>query len=407
MAHAAASSHDEHAHHHHSKAPRLVTESSHRRVGWLELFYDLVYVATIVQLGNKLSESVTVDGFIAFVLLFIPIWWVWMGTTFYANRFDADDLPHRALIFGQIFVVSALAISVYDGLGETAVGFSLAYAAARGLLVLMYLRAARHVPQASALANRYAAGFALASLVWLIAAFVPPPFRFFVWGIGLGIDFYTPLSPESRHLQRQLPPSPHHLPERLGLFTIIVFGESFIKVIGGFAGEDHVLLNHVFVGLLGLILVGSIWWIYFENVADRAVDWAQGGTTWIYTHLPLQLSLIALAVGIYKLIHLEEYDTIPDNYRILITGAVALALFTTAIIERFTVKNVGEQSGRPEFMIRIVSAVIILALGLFGTTINGVVLIAIVAAICLGQIIFDLMRRAGRNITSGGSQIRI
>ena len=122
MTHSAADSHHDAPV---SKAPRLVTESAHRKVGWLELFYDLVYVASIVQLGNKLSEDVSTNGFIAFVLLFIPIWWVWMGTTFYANRFDADDLSHRFLIFGQIIVVSALAISVYDGLGETAVGFSL------------------------------------------------------------------------------------------------------------------------------------------------------------------------------------------------------------------------------------------------------------------------------------------
>ncbi len=404
MTHSAADSHHDAPV---SKAPRLVTESAHRKVGWLELFYDLVYVASIVQLGNKLSEDVSTNGFIAFVLLFIPIWWVWMGTTFYANRFDADDLSHRFLIFGQIIVVSALAISVYDGLGETAVGFSLAYAAARGLLVVMYLRAARHVPEARALAQRYARGFALAALVWLIAAFVPPPWRFFVWGLGLGIDFYTPLSRESRRLQRQLPPSPHHLPERLGLFTIIVFGETFLKVIGGFAGEEHILLDHVLVALVGLVLIGTLWWVYFENVADRAVNWARGANVWIYTHLPLQLSLIALAVGIYKLVHLESFETIPDKYRILVTGTVALALFASAIIERFTVKNPGEQSTRPEFFVRLGGAAIILAVGVFGGGLHGFVVIGLIAAVCIAQVVFDLFQRAGRQIDSSGQQIEI
>ncbi|MBE2267436.1 MAG: low temperature requirement protein A [Anaerolinea sp.] len=390
-----------------SRAPRLQTATSHRKVGWLELFYDLVYVATVVQLGNKLSEDVSLDGFIAFVLLFVPIWWVWMGTTFYANRFDADDPPHRLLIFGQIFVVSALAISVYDGLGETAIGFALAYAAARFLLVLMYLRAARYVPEARALARRYAVGFALAAIVWAISAFVPPPFRFFVWGVGLGIDFLTPLSPQSRRLQRQLPPSPHHLPERLGLFTIIVFGESFIKVIGGFAGEEHLIVSHVILGALGLGLVGLLWWVYFENVADRAVDWATGGTRWIYTHLPLQLALVALAVGIYKLIHLEDTSSIPDKYRLLVTGSVALALVATAIIERHTVKNPGERPGHIEFPVRIIGAVVILALGLFGSGVDAIVLMVLVAAVCLVQVGMDLLARAGRNIESAGTEIEV
>src|SRR5215216_371607 len=144
--------------------PHLNTDV-HRKVSWLELFYDLVYVATIVQLGNKLSEDVSGEGFLGFILLFVPIWWVWMGTTFYANRFVATDLIHRLLVFGQIFVISALAIHVFDGLGETSAGFALAYAAARGLLVLMYLRAAHFVDVARPLARRYATGFAIAALI--------------------------------------------------------------------------------------------------------------------------------------------------------------------------------------------------------------------------------------------------
>ncbi|MEO0565803.1 MAG: hypothetical protein AAF125_27085, partial [Chloroflexota bacterium] len=34
-----------------------------RSVGWLELFYDLVYVATLIQIGNYLSDNVTFLGF--------------------------------------------------------------------------------------------------------------------------------------------------------------------------------------------------------------------------------------------------------------------------------------------------------------------------------------------------------
>ena len=50
-----------------------------RKVTWLELFYDLVYVAAIIQLGNRLSDDVSWGGVIRFVALFIPIWWSWTG----------------------------------------------------------------------------------------------------------------------------------------------------------------------------------------------------------------------------------------------------------------------------------------------------------------------------------------
>ena len=387
-----------------ARTPHLNTDV-HRKVTWLELFYDLVYVATVVQLGNKLSEEVSDVGFLGFVLLFVPIWWVWMGTTFYANRFAADDLPHHLLVFAQIFVVSALAIHVFDGLGETSAGFALAYAAARGILVLMYLRAAHYVEVARPLARRYATGFAVAAVIWLVSAFVPTPLRFALWGVGLLVDFYTPLSPGSVKLQKQLPPSPHHLPERLGLFTIIVFGESFIKVIGGFSGHE-IEFERLIVALLGLILVGSLWWLYFQNVAERAVNWARGAQIWLYTHLPLQLGLVALAVGVYKLVTIHE-EGLPDKYRLLISGSVAIALISIAVIEWFTVKDEHERQGRPEFYLRIAGAVAVLLIGLFGGGLDEMVVMLLLALVCLVQVGFDLIRRAGVDMPEEATEIEV
>lgn len=384
--------------------PHLNTDV-HRKVSWLELFYDLVYVATVVQLGNKLSEEVSDIGFLGFVLLFVPIWWVWMGTTFYANRFVADDLPHHLLVFAQIFVVSALAIHVFDGLGETSAGFALAYAAARGILVLMYLRAGRYVEVARPLVRRYATGFAVAAVIWLVSAFVPPPLRFVLWGIGLLVDFYTPLSPASVRLQKQLPPSPHHLPERLGLFTIIVFGESFIKVIGGFSGHE-IEFQRLTVALFGLLLVGSLWWLYFQNVAERAVNWAHGAQIWLYTHLPLQLGLVALAVGVYKLVTIHE-EGLPDKYRLLISGSVAIALISISVIELYTVKDAHERQGHPEFYLRIAGVVAVLLIGAFGGGLDEMVVMLLLALVCLAQVGFDLIRRAGVQMPEEVTEIEV
>jgi low temperature requirement protein LtrA len=50
-----------------------------RKVGWLELFYDLIYVATIIQLGNALSHHISVFGFLAFAGLMVPLWHTWTG----------------------------------------------------------------------------------------------------------------------------------------------------------------------------------------------------------------------------------------------------------------------------------------------------------------------------------------
>lgn len=366
------------------KTPHLNT-SEHKKVGWMELFYDLVYVATIVQLGNRLSDEVSVDGFISFALLFIPIWWVWIGFTLYNSRFNADDLIHRVLVFLQIGTVAALAVAVHDGFGESSTGFAIAYALARILLVIMYWRTERYVPEAKPLVHRYVIGFSIGAVVWLVSAFVPPPLRFILWIAGLLIEFATPLSAGSIRLQRVLPPGTHHLPERMGLFTIIVFGETFLKVIGGYSSHE-VVWSSVLVGVLGLIVVGGLWWLYNETIAERGVQWAKRGVpVYIYGHLPLHLGLIALAVGIYELV-IQHGHELADKYRLLVAGAVAVIFVAQGIIEFWTDRG----NRRLDLILRLVGAGVALVIGLFGTGMNEVMVIVALALIVLVLAIVDL-----------------
>ena len=47
---------------------------------WLELFFDLVYVAILVVLGDRLSHDLTLQGVIEFALVFHPYLAVVAGT---------------------------------------------------------------------------------------------------------------------------------------------------------------------------------------------------------------------------------------------------------------------------------------------------------------------------------------
>ena len=62
------------------KLLRLELSHQEQAVGWLELFFDLVYVATIVALGNWLSHHQSLEGVAGFVLIFTPVWGSWVGT---------------------------------------------------------------------------------------------------------------------------------------------------------------------------------------------------------------------------------------------------------------------------------------------------------------------------------------
>jgi low temperature requirement protein LtrA len=51
-------------------------EGRERRVTWLELFYDLVFVVVVAELAHVLAAHVSVEGVVGYVLLFIPARWL-------------------------------------------------------------------------------------------------------------------------------------------------------------------------------------------------------------------------------------------------------------------------------------------------------------------------------------------
>ena len=375
---------------------RLRTSSpdtgSEQKVGWLELFFDLVYVATIIALGDKLSHDLSLEGVAAFALLFIPIWWSWAGIVFYVTRFNLDDVGHRLLIFAEMFAVSVLAITIEDGVGHTSRGFALAYVGARTILVIMYWRAGQIRPQARPLTRRYALGFSLAALVWLISAAVPAPARFGLWVVALVIDFGTPLLPSTRRLQAEAPPDTHHLPERFGLFTIIVLGEAFIKVITGASAAVLELTNALY-GFFALVIAASLWWIYFDNVKGSVVRRTRyAGQVWVYTHLPLLAALTAFGVAAKKIVLIEPGHSLDDEKRLLLAGAVSVALFAIAILDLATTENTRDLARGHSVYVRTAGALFVLGIAIAGGALNAGPLLFLIAVVCTVQVGVDLVR---------------
>ena len=376
------------------RPPRLwvgdMADEQPRRATWLELFYDLVFVVAISQLSHQLSTHVTLAGFGEFVALFIPVWWAWIGTTFYANRFDNDDLIRRILMGCHMLAVAALAVNVHEGLTENSGGFALAYAVSRLILVLEYLWAGWHLPVARSLTQRYATGFSIGAVLWLISAFVPSPWRFVLWAIGLAIDFATPLT--IRTTLQQFPPHPEHLPERFGLFTIIVLGEAIIAVVNGVSEMDWSVLSSV-SAIAGFITAFSLWWIYFENVSGSALETARTSgriqilQLWLYIHLPLVIGLAATGVGVEHVIEQAGHGsalTTPERW--LLCGSVALCYGSLAVLHRMGVIFLCKARTRH----RLVGMSVMLVLAIAGSALAPVSIIILVALIGITQVGLDL-----------------
>jgi low temperature requirement protein LtrA len=117
-----------------------------RHASWLELFFDLVFVLAVAQVAHVLNEHSDFAGTIKFLALFVPVWWSWVGFTFYADRFETNEAIYRILTFAAILAVAALAVNLENAFSAAGdAPFVFCYVFVRVVLIALYIRAAYHV----------------------------------------------------------------------------------------------------------------------------------------------------------------------------------------------------------------------------------------------------------------------
>jgi low temperature requirement protein LtrA len=371
-----------------------------RHATWLELFYDLVFVVTVSQLSHYLLHDVSLSNFFGFLFLFIPVWWSWIGTTFFATRFYSDDLGHRLLLLLQMGGAGAMAINISGAFNNTFSGFALSYAFMRLILVIEYVRVFRTIKSsesANPLVKRYIIGFSIAAIIWLISAFVPiTEIRFALWVIGLIIDFATPIS--TSKLTSKFSPHISHLPERMGLFTLIVLGESIVGIVNGMTEQIWDVYS-VIEASLGLCISFSLWWLYFDSTGRLPIQILREKgrislyLIWLYTHFPLVVAITAVGVGIRRLVSSEQHSVLSTSDLWLICGSVAISLISQSVLHLISIdKDTHDFTRRKKFAIsRIVSALVIISIPILLNNYGIPIIIAsLITVICGFQIVFDL-----------------
>lgn len=374
------------------KLRREECEVGERRATWLELFFDLIFVVAIAQLAHNFQADFSFFGLIKLAILFIPVWWCWIGATFYDTRFDNDGLVDRLITLLQMAIAATLSANIHHGLDSSSVGFALSYIAFRIVLIAQYLHAGYHVPEARILTNWYGMGFMGSILFWLASIFVPLPWRLVFWGIGLIVDFATPLTAGQR--VAKIPPDLAHTTERIGLFTIIVLGESIVAVVGGVAERTWTPVS-IAIALLGLSIAFSFWWMYFDTVDGSPLQGMRTGNmaialTWLYSHLPLAIGLTATGVGVEKMIHGLEHDS-ASSEKMLFCLAVALCLLILSNLHWTSCQLGQTKCKRVLTFYRLGGMAFILAIAMASNILSSLAVISLVALACVVQIVFDLL----------------
>src|SRR5205809_5234315 len=83
-----------------------------RRISWLELFYDLVYVIAISRITHHLSLHISPGGFLEYACLFILIFWGWLNGSLYHDIHGNEGLRTMLMTLWQMMIIAALAVTI-------------------------------------------------------------------------------------------------------------------------------------------------------------------------------------------------------------------------------------------------------------------------------------------------------
>ena len=276
-----------------------------RRATWFELFFDLVFVAGVARLSAALAADFSPAGLARFAALFLVLWWCWVAHTFYATRFDRDTPAQRVLGLAKVACVVVIAYAAPGALEGRGTAFGLGVAGFKALLALAYLTApGSHdgSQEARRVARLYALILGIGALLWsagAAASGIAP--RLGAWGLALALDVASPFL--VTRYTHAAPPHPEHLPERFGLFTIILLGETVAALVHALDHLPEITGRDVAITALAVLLPFLFWWGYFDNARGagervvRTTADARRLQVWAYAHIPLFFGTALMAVG--------------------------------------------------------------------------------------------------------------
>jgi low temperature requirement protein LtrA len=370
---------------------RLVTADGHdrdeRHSTWLELFFDLVFVAAIAQLAASLGREPTGEGLLCFVALFAVVWWVWVELTTYADRFDSDDVFHRWAMLVAMLLAVALAAAVPGAFHDHTAPFAIAYLALKLEQLVLYERARRQVPAARSLLGRYVLTGAFSAACWVGSLALDDGGRYALWVIAITAEMATPWL--SVRAAGGAPTSISHLPERFGTFLLIVLGESVANLVSAATQRPWTVALGVVLAA-AFATIASMWWISF-NAIDHAVVRRGRRVTlaYMYLQLPMVAGIAAASAGLHRaILAAAGAGAIPTGPRAAIYGGAGLYLLATAAMPAIRKHPHARE-------IRLAAAVAAFSLVLMGAIVAPVYLVPALTLVLATQIVLERDRRRG------------
>jgi low temperature requirement protein LtrA len=356
--------------------PARDPDESHRAATTLELFYDLVSVIAIAAaaslLHHGLANKHALEALGLFFMTFWSLWWAWMNFTWFASAYDTDDSLYRIAVFIQIVGALIMAAGIHQI--STDMDFRVMFVGfviMRMSHVSLWFRAASGDLSGRPAAVRYGTGVALCQVCWAVLVLVIPK-SMLVTGFIIMMVF--------EHAEKAAATKWHrnHIIERYGLLTIIVLGES---VLASYTGIQAIIA-HFDVSLLtslsgGLLILFTMWWLYFDEEEHRILSSLKGAFLWAYGHFAVLSSAAAVGAGLAVVTDQFQHDSQIGVTMANASVAIPAAVFLLAL---WFIHELPAQRSRQRLFQFPLAAALIIATPFFlhGVLLTGVIMVLLV-----------------------------
>ncbi|KAI9495462.1 bacterial low temperature requirement A protein-domain-containing protein [Zychaea mexicana] len=267
-----------------------------KAASWLELFYDLFYIATLTEFThNHVIKDWASLG--TYTQWFIITWWAWTASSLYTARFDTDDVVHHIWKLIEMCAVIAMAGTAEHFYSSPAYVYG--YIALKGVLVCEYsivFIVALLARSKSRIALAFYIGANLISItLWAASlAILDQGTHRILWYLGILTELVVNVISRS---DKALSWAASNLAERLGLLTLIVLGENLMGLIALVAKSGMNPLV-VFPNFMAVVIIFGFFFMYFEDFTKEVFLVNKHHQVWVYLHFPLHLCQVAFGIAL-------------------------------------------------------------------------------------------------------------
>jgi low temperature requirement protein LtrA len=360
-----------------------------RKISWLELFYDLVYVAAISQLTHHFAVHPTWRNLVFLFLLFSMIFWSWVNGSQYYDLHGNDSIRTRMLTFWQMLAVAAVAITIGDAFEGHHKSFAITFAILQTIINYLWWSVGFFDPGHRVFSKFYTINYTIAFLLLLISIFTSYDVAIVLWIIVLILNLTPPLT-GARTIVRVLRESGQvftasaALVERFGLFTIIVLAESILGTVSGIVTVRDKHPVEWFAFILAILVSFLLWSIYFDMTSGQETKKGYSYMLWLIgLHYPMLASYGVLGACINVLL---ADTTTGGNSTVkwMFCLAIAVILFTITGTARIMEEDDEDRAYiKPVSRLLIVTGAVMLLVPLFSAYLNTLSFLAVIALILL------------------------